>query len=232
MEFFEAASKRRSVRKYTAKPVPEEVVERALQAALIASTSSNLQQWEFFWVRSTENKKRLVDACLFQSTARSADHLIVAVARIDTWKRNREILVRQLKESGNFPGPLQDYYYRIIPLLYMQDPLGVLGLIRWLLFTTIGFFRPIMRGPLFRKDLFSVAVKTTALACENFMLAIAAQGYGSCPMEGFDECRVKKLLKLGRGSQVVMIISVGDIDPAGIYSPQFRIPKDLVIKEI
>ena len=156
----------------------------------------------------------------------------MAVAHIDTWKRNREILVKQLKESDNFRGPLQDYYYKIIPMLYLQDPFGILGFFRWILFSAIGLFRPIMRGPLFRKDLFSVAVKTTALACENFMLAITAQGYGTCPMEGFDENRVKRLLKLGRGSQVVMIISVGDIDPAGIYGPQFRVPKDLVIHEI
>ena len=64
------------------------------------------------------------------------------------------------------------------------------------------------------------------------MLAIAAQGYGSCPMEGFDEVRVKKILGLGRSSQVVMIMSVGVIDPSGIFGPQYRIDSKKVIFEV
>lgn len=44
------------------------------------------------------------------------------------------------------------------------------------------------------------ATKSTALAAQNLMLALRAHGYDSCPMEGFDEHRVKKLLNLpGKG---------------------------------
>ncbi len=232
MEFFEAVSKRRSVRKYTATKVPEAVINMALDAALIAPTSSNLQQWEFYWVKSPEMKTAVVDACLFQGTALTADHLIVAVARIDTWKKHRNVVVEQIKAQDAFTKPLQDYYFKVIPFLYKQDPFGIFGFGRWLILSSIGFFRPIARGPLFRKDLFNVATKTTALACENFMLAITAQGYGSCPMEGFDEVRLKRVLKLGAGSQIVMVISVGEIDPAGIYGPQQRVDRTWVVKEI
>ena len=34
--------------------------------------------------------------------------------------------------------------------------------------------------------------KTTALACQNFMLSMRAYGYDTCPMEGLDSTRVKK----------------------------------------
>jgi nitroreductase len=84
MNFFEVIEKRRSVRRYTEKKVPDEVIEKALDAALKAPNSSNLQPWEFYWVKSPDKKSALVDSCLFQGTAKTADHLIVAVSRVDT----------------------------------------------------------------------------------------------------------------------------------------------------
>ena len=62
------------------------------------------------------------------------------------------------------------------------------------------------------------------------MMALVAQGYDSCPMEGFDHKRVKKILKLNYQSHVVMVIGVGKADPKGIYGERFRIDDNLVIK--
>ncbi len=39
------------------------------------------------------------------------------------------------------------------------------------------------------------ASKTTALACENMVLAFRAHGFDSCMMEGFDEPMVREILK-------------------------------------
>ena len=64
------------------------------------------------------------------------------------------------------------------------------------------------------------------------MMALVAQGYDSCPMEGFDHKRVKKILKLNSESHVVMVLGVGKADPKGIYGERFRIDEDLVIKII
>ena len=101
------------------------------------------------------------------------------------------------------------------------------------LFTTLaGFFRPVPRGPISKHDLFEIVTKTTALACQNFMMGIVAQGYDSCPMEGFDEKRVKKILDLNKNTHVVMVLGVGKADPKGVYGDRFRIDEDLVIKII
>jgi nitroreductase len=232
MDFFEVVTSRRSVRKYTAKTVPDEVIQKALATAVVAPTSSNLQAWEFYWVKSADKKSKLIDACLFQATAKTANHLIVAVSRIDTWKRNRNLILEQMKKSGSLPKMIKDYYFKVIPFLYTHDPIGIFASIKWLVLNVIGLFRPIARRPVTRKDLFEVVTKSTALACENFMLAITAQGYGTCPMEGFDESRVKKILGLGCKASVTMIISVGDIDPSGIYGPQLRVDPKLVIHEV
>lgn len=231
-EFFETVDARRSVRRYTSSVVADEVVRKALAAALKAPNSSNIQPWEFYWVKSAPQKNALVEACFSQGAARTASHLIVAVSRLDTWKRNRDLLLQQMEKEGPLPADMKVYYTKLVPFMYMQDFTGISSVAKWLLLNLIGLFRPMARGPVSRQARFEVVTKTTALACENFMLAIAAQGYGSCPMEGFDSSRVKKILKLGFSARVVMVISVGETDPAGIFGPQYRIDPKLVIHEI
>lgn len=232
MNFFEVINSRRSVRRFTANSVPDEVIQNALDAALKAPNSSNLQPWEFYWFKSPDKKAELAEACLFQGTAKTAAHLVVAVARTDTWRRNRDILVKQMQEIAPLSADLHTYYYKIIPSLYTQDPFGLFSLGRYLAFTVLGLFRPILRGPISQRDLWEVVTKTTALACQNFMLAITAQGYGSCPMEGFDEKRVKRILNLNSKAQVVMVIGVGEPAPGGIFGPQFRVDPKLVIHRL
>ena len=41
-----------------------------------------------------------------------------------------------------------------------------------------------------------VVHKTCALAAQTFMLAMANENYDTCPMEGFDRRKVKRILKL------------------------------------
>ena len=48
--------------------------------------------------------------------------------------------------------------------------------------------------------------KTTALACQNLMLSLRAFGYDSCPMEGIDSARIKRLLNLSNKDQICIII--------------------------
>lgn len=232
MDFFATLKARRSVRKFLDDKVPDEVIQKALDAALLAPNSSNLQPWEFYWVQSPDKKARLVDACLSQNAAKTGQHLIVAVARIDTWNRNRRLLLQEMRKSGPTHKLINAYYEKLVPLIYFQDPLGLLGLLRTLTFWLIGLFRPIMRRPATKQDVFEVVIKTTALACENLMLAVTAQGYGSCPMEGFDERRVKRLLGLNRNARVVMVIGIGRVNPAGIYGPQIRLSRDLFVKTV
>lgn len=232
MDYFEAVRRRRSVRKFTTAKVPREVIEKALEAAVLAPNSSNLQAWEFYWVNAPDKKAKLVEACLFQSIAKTSSHLVVAVARIDTWKKHRDLLMAEIRKQGPPPKQVASYYNQIIPFLYTHDSFGVLAWVKFIAFNLVGIFRPMFRRPAFRSDLFEVVTKSAALACENFMLAIVAQGYACCPMEGFDEARVKRLLGLSSKSHVVMIIGVGEADPTGIFGPQFRVDSKLVIHEV
>lgn len=205
MEFFEAVERRRSVRNYSDKMVPESVVQKAIDAALLAPNSSNMQTWQIHWVRTPGLKQKLAEICMNQGAARTAQELLVFSADVNLWKRNRAYLLESLKDSPR--KDMKDYYGKLMPILYGYRWLSPL---KWLVLNTIGLFKPMPREVATSRQIEEVCVKSTALACENFMLAIAAQGYDTCPMEGFDSARLKRLLKLSRSARVVMVISVGE----------------------
>ena len=92
--------------------------------------------------------------------------------------------------------------------------------------------KPMPRGPFSNRAVETTVVKTTALACQNLMNAMTAQGYDSCPMEGFDEVRVKNLLGIRGKARVVMVISCGKADPEGVYGKRLRMPKEQFVHMI
>lgn len=61
MEFQDVIRKRRSVRHFIDRDVPDEIVFKLLDAARCAPSGGNLQPWEFILVRERVNRKRLVD---------------------------------------------------------------------------------------------------------------------------------------------------------------------------
>jgi nitroreductase len=231
MDFFEAVQKRRSIRKFLEEEVPEEVIEKAFDAALLAPNSSNIQAWDFFWIHSKDAQKEISHFCLNQSAARTARELIVVTANSDLWKRSRGPLIDWVK-SVKAPKLVVTYYEKLIPITYRPGFLNVLSPFKKLVTFSYGLFRPITRTPITLGDLQEVAIKSAALASENFVLAITAQGYASCMMEGFDENRVKRFLKLPSRSRVVMIIGVGKESDRGTWGPQFRLPKSEVVHRI
>lgn len=231
MEFFETVAKRRSVRRFTSAPVPEDHVRKALEAATLAPNSSNTQTWDFYWVRSPEKKKRLVQYCLNQSAARTAQELIVITADPKKWKRSQKPLIHWVHEA-QAPKMVGDYYKKLIPFTYRWGLFNSWGMVKACLFFLTGLFRPIVRGPNTKKELQLVAVKSAALAAENLVLALTAQGLGSCVMEGFDEWRVKRLLNLSFSSRVVVVIGLGYEGERALWGPQFRLPLEQVVHEI
>ena len=69
-EFQKVLDTRRSVRVYKNDEIPEEIVKKCLENALKAPTSSNLQTWEIYWIRSNKKKKDLIEACFSQPAAK------------------------------------------------------------------------------------------------------------------------------------------------------------------
>lgn len=62
MDVYEAIRKRRSIRAYQDKPVPEDVLKRVLEAARLAPSATNRQLWRFIAVRDAGKRKALATA--------------------------------------------------------------------------------------------------------------------------------------------------------------------------
>lgn len=224
---------RRSTRVYSDAKIPEAIVRKCLELATLAPNSSNLQVWEFYWVRSEVKKQELVRLCLGQPAAATAQELIVCVARLDTWRRNSKLMLAQLEANEkNVPDSMLHYHRKIVPLAYGQGPFYLFGPFKKLLISILGFFRVVPRGPTSKADMRVWAHKSTALACQNLMLSFRAFGFDSCPMEGMDERRIQKLLGLPKSAEVCMVISAGKRDKHGVYAKQFRFDPSIALFEV
>jgi len=236
----EAITYRRSVRIYKQEDeIDSKAVKKCLENAVLAPTSSNLQLWEFYHITSKDVQKKISAACFDQPAAKTAKQLVVIVARKNLWRIRAKANLNFLKKNFG-DKPIEDYdsrekfaityYKKLIPSLYI-DFLGVLGLMRYLVFNLVGLFKPVYRQ-LRNSDMRIVAHKSAALTAQNFMISMAAIGYDTCPMEGSDTLRIKRVLNLPRGAEINMVIACGVGDPKGTYGPRFRIPFQEVYKEI
>lgn len=80
MDVFEAIKGRRSIRAFRETDVPQETVEKLIEAARWAPSAGNIQPWEFIVVRNPETKRRLAEAALGQSFVEEAPVVIVVCA--------------------------------------------------------------------------------------------------------------------------------------------------------
>jgi nitroreductase len=232
-EFVKVVESRRSVRVYTDEKIPEEIVKKCLDLTLLAPNSSNLQPWEFYWVRSEDKKKELAKYCLGQLAATTAQELIVCVARTDKWKTRRNEMLKSFDESGErVPRGAYVYYKKIVPAAYTQGFFSIIGYIKKCIFFFMGFSKVTPREPTSYSDMRVWAHKSTALACENLMLSFRAFGYDSCPMEGLDSTRVKKLLNLPRKAEICMVVSAGKRSDKGVFGPRVRMESEKFVFEV
>ncbi len=236
----EAIQFRRSVRVFKSDvALDDDTVKDCIANAVLAPTSSNLQLWEFYHVTNAEILKEMTKACLGQNAAKTAQQLVIVVARKDLWRKRAKSNVAFLKaQYGNKDKAdytkrekfALNYYQKLIPSIY-TDFLGILGGLKFLIFQCIGLFKPIYRQ-VRHSDMRIVAHKSAGLAAQNFMTSMAAIGYDTCPMEGSDTKMVKSILSLPRGAEINMVIGCGIRDENGIYGPRFRVPFDEVYKKI
>lgn len=223
---------RRSVRIYDEEKVPEDIVKKCIDLALLAPNSSNLQPWEFYWIRNAEKKKELSKYCMNQLAARTAPELIVCVARTDRWRNISKQMIEELSKEKELSSTASIYYKRIVPIAYTQGFFSLIGYLKKILFFLRGMLKVTPREPTSYADMRVWAHKSTALACENLMLAFRAYGYDSCPMEGHDSARVRKMLNLPRKAEICMIISAGKRAEHGVFAPRLRMPKSQFVHEV
>ena len=236
----EAIQYRRSVRIYQDKAIDTEKVKECLMNASLAPTSSNLQLWEFYHVTDKSTIKQLAEACFNQNAAKTAQQLVIVAARKDLWrsraKANLDFIhsvYGKIDENDRLMKRKKmalNYYGKVIPFAYF-DVLGIFGFLKYLAMQVVGLFRPIYRQ-VRKSDMRIVAHKSAGLAAQNFMISMSAIGYDTCPMEGSDTLRVKKILGLPWGAEINMVIGCGIRDEKGVYGPRFRVPFETIYNQV
>ncbi|HXG31391.1 MAG TPA: nitroreductase family protein [Thermodesulfobacteriota bacterium] len=79
MDTLECIRKRRDVRSYIKKDVPDEVINRIIEAGRLAPSAMNLQPWHFIVIRNKETLKELGKYCMSGRFIVDASFAVVVV---------------------------------------------------------------------------------------------------------------------------------------------------------
>lgn len=95
MELCEAIRKRRSIRAFEDRKVPQDCIDSMLEAAVHAPSEGNVQPWQFFVVTNERVKRRLAEAALNQMFVARAPVVIVVCINLNATapygRRGREL---------------------------------------------------------------------------------------------------------------------------------------------
>jgi nitroreductase len=87
-EFYADIDRRRTVREFSDRPVPRDIIETALRAANTAPSGANLQPWHFVVVSGAETKKKIREAAEVEEREfyehRASDEWLEALAPLGT----------------------------------------------------------------------------------------------------------------------------------------------------
>jgi len=205
---WEAIKMRRSIRKFVPDDVPEDMVNRMLEAARLAPSASNRQPWRFLVVRDREIRKQLSRICLGQRFIEEAPVVIVCFGDLERYsdiarkKRRQESVDSGVTStaSGRFADPEFIAYIDSLPV----PP---------------------------REQLVTPVVANTYIAIEHLVLMAMALGLSTCWVGAFeDPAEINRLFGLGDTLLPVAVIPVGyaagDIPP-----PRPRLPFEEILVE-
>ena len=122
---------RRSVRYYSdTKRIDTEKVAHCLKLAQLAPTSSNMQLYEMYHITDKDILKKLASACLEQSSADTAQEMVVFVTRQDLHRKREKAMLRLEIENVKRTSPIEKqekrikkwgmYYEKLLPIIYSR----------------------------------------------------------------------------------------------------------------
>ena len=115
-DIYEMMSTLRAVRKLRTDPIPDDVLERVLQAACWAPTGGNVQPWRVIVVRSPERKQALEDIY----RPEWYDYLDGFKQRISSMPEDQQPMWERTMLAGNY---LADHLHEApVILMFVADP--------------------------------------------------------------------------------------------------------------
>jgi len=101
MEIEEAIKNRRSIRKFLAKDVPDDLVAELVEAARLAPSSHNAQPWKFLVIKDRDVKEKLKGNAIFKhSFVYDSPLIIVCCADPDLSARPSDLTFSDTDVSG------------------------------------------------------------------------------------------------------------------------------------
>jgi nitroreductase len=184
----EAIELRRSIRKFKADPVPENILYELLEAARLAPSGSNAQPWRFKIVRDENIKEQLAKAAYDQSFIAEAPVVIVCCADIEGYLKG---VVSGLQDLGKI-GAVEDRIVHII--IDRTERMKALNLEQF--------------G---QRIAFNVAI-----AIEHVVLRALDFGLGTCWVRLIDEQAIRTIFEWDETVSVVALLPLGypDESPA------------------
>ncbi len=197
-DFFQLVRKRRSIRKFKADPVPDEYIEKIVEAARWAQSGANAQPWEFIIVRDRAVKEKIVELQM--------EH------RMRCWDFERT-RIQELRHNVHSPGaPTVPPNFKEAPVFIVVcgDPRTTQASV------LIAHFLTNEGGPM------AHFLKNMANATQILNLAAAALGLGSqwVSVNSAIEPRLKALLNVPDEIAIHTIVPIGY--PAYEPAPPYR----------
>ncbi|HVG57263.1 MAG TPA: nitroreductase family protein [Hyalangium sp.] len=198
--FLDLLAQRRSVRAFSAQPVPRAVLERLVQAAVTAPSPTNRQPWRFAVVTQTSLRQRITEA-------------------VRTRAEEMKAIIRQGHHAEDF-GKYGDFFHEplataaaIVVPQYRVYP----DLIANLVASGGGDPSKFHTAASMQAELCS-----TSAACMALLLQAQAEGLGACwmsgPMIGRDE--IHRLLDIREPWKMVGAIALGYPEERPVKQPR------------
>lgn len=200
----EAVQERRATPSFEDIPIHSADLEKIIRAGLAAPSAYNLQPWRFIVVRDREQKKKLRQAAYNQAKVEEASAVIVACGDPQGWKNgDLDEMLRISSQHGLTPEQ-NDRVRGSVTRFFAAEPGKSGGL-----------------EPSF--DLW--VNRHVMIAFTTMMWTAETLGYDTAPMEGFEEDKVKTLLKIPPQVRVVALLGIGrrkgpDKTFAGRFDPR------------
>lgn len=173
---------RRATPSFDGAEMPDEDLKRIIEAGLHAPSGYNMQPWRFIVIRTAEQKKRLRAASFNQAKVEEASVMIVACGDADGWRNGDLEEMLRLGREGGMSESYAAQAEATIPNYLSNHP----NIVMWL-------NRHVM------------------IAFTHMLLMAETLGYDTAPMEGYEEDKVRDVLKLPLSYHVVALLGIGHL---------------------
>ena len=183
MELLDKLNWRYAAKAMNGKKVAEDKIERILEAARLAPTSSGLQPFEIIVVKNQEIKEQIRPVAWNQSVITDCSHLLVFAAW-DTYTADRINYMFDLtNEIRGFKNEGWENYRQMLLGSYPQKS---------------------------TEENFNHAAKQAYIAFSHSIIAAAYEGVDATPLEGFEPDAVDKILGLHeKGLRSAVLLPIG-----------------------